>query len=181
MKNVIEPTVLAEFIKNPPSNQTLKVFLDNHTEMSAASLCKILDRNLKGYYDWKHRQKSLSTSSDSGVGKLVLPLPNPKGKKYSAEDKLAIIKEYGRLGNGSKTEFLRKMGLYQSDVSKWSTLVDSAAIEVLSNRKVRKDKKADSEIENLKRENNCQEKTIAKLAALVVFQKKVSDMLVQSE
>lgn len=110
-----------------------------------------------------------------------MPPLNLKDKKYSASDKVAIIREYARLENGSKTEFLRKMGLYQTDVRKWSELVDAAAIEALSNRKVRKDKKSDSEVEALKKENRYQEKTIAKLAALVVFQKKVSDILESSD
>lgn len=181
MKNIIEPKLIAEFKKKPPSYETISKLLESHPDMSAASLCTAIGFSVEKYYDWKYRQKQSLVQFDARLGKLPVPPLNLKDKKYSASDKVAIIREYGRLENGSKTEFLRKMGLYQTDVRKWSELVDAAAIEALSNRKVRKDKKSDSEVEALKKENRYQEKTIAKLAALVVFQKKVSDILESSD
>lgn len=183
MKNLIDPRVIAEFKANPPTNQQLKDFLDIHPDVKASALCKVIGKDSRGYYDWNYRRKQIGTNPSSLDPNLVLLPEYVKGQKYSASDKVVLVKAYGKLENGSKTEFLRKKGLYQSDIQKWSDAMDAAAIEALSHRKVRKDKKSDSEIEleKLRRENTTHEKTISKLAALVVFQKKVSDLLGQPE
>ncbi len=183
MKNLIEPQILERFRENPPSNKDLKDFLDANPQLSAAGVCRALGMSLRGFYDWKYRfQQNQSLEKFSSSNQSIVAVAG-KGKKYSAEDKLTLVKEYARLEVGSKTEFLRKMGLYQSDIQKWSDAIDAAGIAALSMRKVRKDKRPESEIalESLRRENHSQEKTIAKLAALVVFQKKVSDMLEREE
>ena len=57
--------------------------------------------------------------------------------------------------------------------------VDEAALVALSTRKARCDKKSAEQLENerLSKELRGQEKTIAKLSAIVVAQKKISELL----
>ncbi|PWU20748.1 MAG: hypothetical protein C5B49_03750 [Bdellovibrio sp.] len=94
-----------------------------------------------------------------------------------------LLKLYGSLEGEARAELLRKYGLYDSDFARWLDKTDSAALVALSTRKPRSDKKSPEqlEIERLKEELRGQEKTIAKLSALVVVQKKVSDFLKRCE
>jgi hypothetical protein len=180
MKNLIEPQIIEAFKKNPPSYEKIHSFLVNRPEISASLFCKMIDVNIKGYYDWNFRRKNKEIQTQSsGSSDNLLVKPATGKNKYTAADKLKLINEYSKLEEGKKAEFLRKFGLYQSDISKWNELSQAAAIEALSKRKTRNDKKSEKEIENdkLKKEITSHEKTIAKLAALVMLQKKVSEIL----
>ncbi len=177
MKNLIEPQILESLKQNRPSYQEILTLLDAHPNVSASYLSKIVGFSLQGFYDWKNRQRKKALTAK--VENALTVTPRSGNEKYTAVEKLALVKEYVKLQNGSKSEFLRKYGLYQSDISKWGEIADSAAVEALAQRKIRSDKKSESAIElgNLKKELAGQEKTIAKLAALVVIQKKVSEIL----
>lgn len=180
MKNIIEPQIIEAFKKNPPSYEEIHGFLANKPDVSAALFCKLLNINIKGYYDWNFRRKNKDLQRQSSeVADNLLVKPVASKKKYTAADKLTLVNKYSKLEEGKKAEFLRKFGLYQSDISKWSELSQAAAIEALSKRKTRSDKKSETEIENnkLKKEITSHEKTIAKLATLVMLQKKVSELL----
>ena len=78
---------------------------------------------------------------------------------------------------------MRRYGLYDSDFVRWQQRADEAALEALSTRKPRSDKKSTEQLENerLKLELRGQEKTIAKLSAIVVAQKKISELLSSSD
>ena len=106
-----------------------------------------------------------------------------KNASYSAADKLALLKRYDKLDSVKRSEFLRTYGLYQSDLARWLDVADAAALESLGKRKPRSDKKSieTKVVEGLQKEVATHEKTIAKLAALVMLQKKVSDLLNASE
>jgi transposase-like protein len=176
MKNLIEPSILEAFKVNPPSLEEMGNFLDKQPHISAAYLCKIIGMDINKYYDWKYRKNKARHKENLDV------VPSGR-RKYTASDKLKLIKEYTQLEDITKTEFLRKYGLYQSDIARWIELSEAASLEVLSRRKVRNDKKSEVEleIEHLKKEISSQEKTITKLAALVVIQKKVSEILTNPE
>jgi hypothetical protein len=179
MKNIIEPHIIESFKVNRPSYQEIKDFLESHSNVSASYLSKLIGFSLQGFYDWKNRQKKKETLKPDNTANGFSVSPRSGNDKYPASEKLALVREYVKLQNGSKSEFLRKYGLYQSDIGKWSEVADLAAIEALSQRRTRSDKKSESfiELESLKKEIAGQEKTIAKLAALVVIQKKVSEIL----
>lgn len=180
MKNLIDPKVIEGFINTRPSYDEVSAFLESHPEIVASHFCKLINVNLQTYYSWKHRNnKSKSKVPSDGSENLLVNPVSGKNRNYTAEEKLKLVREYLNLESGKKTEFLRKFGIYQSDISKWSELAQSAALVALSARKIRSDKKSDAEIEleGLKKEIAGQEKTIAKLAALVVFQKKISEIL----
>jgi hypothetical protein len=177
MKNLIDPKVLAELKQEPVTFERIASFLESNKEITATWLCKLLDVDPQLFYSWKSRmaKRALSTSNDD-----LDIVPTGTGKKiYSASDKLKLIKRFANVEGEKRSEFLRKYGLYESDFSRWQEKVDEAALAALSLRKPRSDKKSveQLEIEQLKAELRGQEKTIAKLSAIVVAQKKISDLL----
>jgi transposase len=181
MKNLIDPKILAELKQEPVSFERIAVFLEGNKKITAARLCKVLGVDPQQYYSWKSRKtKRPVRSGDSDFG--VVPTGVDK-KNYSASDKLKLVKRYAVLEGEKRTEFLRTYGLYDSDFTRWLEKADDAALAALSTRKPRSDKKSDEqlEIEHLKQELRGQEKTIAKLSAIVVAQKKISELLSKDE
>jgi transposase-like protein len=178
MKNLIDPTILAELKREPVTFERIAEFLDGNREIRAAQLCKLLEADPQQFYNWKNRRLKRAATLAGDSDFEVQPTGTDK-KNYSAKDKLELVKRYGGLEGEKRSEFLRKYGLYDSDFSRWQEKVDQAALAALSTRKPRSDKKSDEqiEIEQLKQELRGQEKTIAKLSAIVVAQKKISDLL----
>lgn len=181
MKNLIDPKILAELKQEPVSYERIAAFLEGNKEIAAARLCKLLGADPQQYYNWKNRSTKRAVSATDG-GFNVVPTGVDK-KSYSASDKLQLVKCYGRLEGEKRTEFLRTYGLYDSDFARWQEKTDGAALAALSTRKPRSDKKSDEQLENerLKAELRSHERTIAKLSAIVVAQKKVSEFLSRDE
>jgi len=181
MKNLIDPEILAELKQEPVSFERVAAFLDGNSEITAARLCKLLGVDPQQYYNWKSRKtKRPATTVDGNFD--VVPTGVDK-KNYSASDKLKLVKRYAALEGEKRTEFLRTYGIYDSDFTRWLEKADDAALAALSTRKPRSDKKSAEqlEIERLKKELRGQEKTIAKLSAIVVAQKKISEFLSRDE
>lgn len=178
MKNLIEPKILAALKEKPVSLEGLSEFLSKEPGVTASQLCKLVEVDPQNYYRWKHLKAKNGTVGVSDDDFSVTPVSG-KGKKYSPADRFKLVNWYLKLDDTKRAEFLRKFGLYQSDIARWSELIETAAIGALSKRKFRSDKKSEEqvELESLKKETRAQEKTIAKLAALVVIQKKVSEIL----
>lgn len=176
MKNLIDPKVLAELKQEPVSFKKIAIALESN-KITAARLCKLLDVDPQPFYNWKSRMaKRALSANDDNVN--VAPTGADK-RAYSASDKLKLIKHIAEVEGEERTECLRKYGLYESDFTRWQEKADEAALAALSLRKPRSDKKSveQLEIEQLKAELRGQEKTIAKLSAIVVAQKKISDLL----
>lgn len=76
--------------------------------------------------------------------------------------------------DAKKAEFLRRHGLYATDILRWFFQYEEEGVKALCQRKVRKDKKSEEQIkiERLEAELHRQEKTTAKLSSLVLIQKK---------
>ena len=181
MKNLIDPKILAELKREPVSYERIATFLNGNEEITAARLCKLLDTDPQQYYNWKSRtarRPSLANGADFDV----VPTGTDK-KSYSANDKLKLVKCFATLEGEARAELLRKYGLYESDFSRWQERADDAALAALSTRKPRSDKKSAEQLENerLKAELRIHEKTIAKLSAIVVAQKKISDLLIEDD
>jgi phage protein D len=104
---------------------------------------------------------------------------NANKKRYSPKERYDLANQYIKLDADKKSEFLRKFGLYQSDMNRWLELIQEAAIAALSSRKARSDKKPSEqvELEGLKKKLAIQDKKITKLDALLGIQKKVLDIL----
>lgn len=183
MKNLIEPQILAELKKKPVSFEGLSALLATKPGITASQLCKLVDVEPQDYYRWKHLKAKKSVPEQNDDDEFSVEPIGGKVKQYTATDKFKLVKKYSTLDESKRTEFLRRFGLYQSDIARWTALVETAAIEALTKRKTRSDKKPAEqvELEKLKKEMRGQEKTIAKLAALVVIQKKVADLLDQAE
>ena len=180
MKNLIDPKILAEFKKEPVTNDRIASFLEANKNIAAAGLCKLLDVDPQQFYNWKNRVAKKAAAAEEGVDVV----PTGAGRRsYSAGDKLKLIKQYANLEGEKRTVLLRRYGLYDSDFVRWQEKIDEAALEALSTRKPRSDKKSTEQLENerLKLELRGQEKTIAKLSAIVVAQKKISELLSSSE
>jgi transposase-like protein len=180
MKNLIDPKLLAELKQEPASNERIAAVLDGNKEITAAKLCKLLDVDPQQFYSWKSR--TAKRSSASGADFDVVPTGSGK-KSYSPNDKLKLVKRFASLEGETRVELLRKYGLYESDFSRWQEKADDAALAALSTRKPRSDKKSVEQLENerLKAELRGHEKTIVKLSAIVVAQKKISDLLSRDE
>lgn len=63
MKNIIEPGILEAFRKNPPSYEEISLFLENRPEITATYFCKVIDVNIRQYYDWKHYRKKIAADA----------------------------------------------------------------------------------------------------------------------
>ena len=92
---------------------------------------------------------------------------------WSAEDRLRIVVEAGRLSDSELGAFLRREGLHEATLREWR----SAALEGLApQRAVRSRAKRTSEqkrVRELEREVRRKDKALAEAAALLVLQKKV--------
>lgn len=179
MKNMISPEKLAALMEKPVSFERIAEFLTKDATVTATQLCKAMGVDPQHYFNWK--SKRLKRAEASVIATEISAVkPTGQGKKkYSPEEKVKLLNQFALCEGTERSEFLRKFGLYQSDVDRWTALVHEAAIGALSTRKPRCDKKPQEqvELESMKKELRGQEKTIAKLAALVVIQKKVSEIL----
>lgn len=179
MKNMIAPEKLAVLMEKPVSFERIAEFLQKDSSVTATQLCRALGVDLQQYFNWKSKRSKRTEAIAMAAGQSDVHPTGQGKKKYSAEDKVKLLHQYRSCEGAVRSEFLRKFGLYQSDIDRWAALVHEAAIGALSTRKTRSDKKPQEqvEIESMKKELRGQEKTIAKLAALVVIQKKVSEIL----
>lgn len=182
MKNLIDPQELAVLKSKPATYESILDFLDRHPKVSAGYICKVVGIPAGNFYAWRARKQKASVdavyTSKLAPGGGVVPVGAGK-RKYSAEDKVILLREYGKLDRSKTGEFLRAYGLYESDLERWQSVVDKAAIEALRLKKQGpQPKSADQlKIEELTRELQSQEKVISKLSAIVVVQKKVSAIL----
>jgi transposase-like protein len=181
MKNLFDPQILQELKTKPVDSKTVDEFLTVYPQASAGFVCKVIGLPPSTYYSWKNRQRkseaskllkndqSLSDVSPSGAGK----------RRYSPEEKVTLIRDYQRLNEKDRGEFLRSYGLYYSDLERWLGVAEQAAIAALGKKKQGRIAKSPEHlrIEELEREIRGQEKVITRLSALVVIQKKVSSIL----
>lgn len=181
MKNLIEPRKMAELKSKPATYETVEAFLTSEPKISAGYVCKVVGIAPSNFYAWRRRRENAATKSElksQQPPSAVVPTGGSK-RKYTAADKVALLRDYAACSESKRGEFLRTYGLYASDIDRWREVTDRAAIDALSVRKQgRKAKTPDQlKIVELERELQGQEKVISKLSAIVVIQKKVSAIL----
>ncbi len=178
MKNLISPETLAFFQQDPTPLKEIVDFLDTNPTITTASLCKVTGIPPRKIHDYKYLNKKNSISKKNKT-EIIPQGATKKQSRYSATDKFSLIEKYLIASDKEKTELLRKYGIYQSDINNWRALAKEASLQALGKRKIRSDKKPDEQlkIEMLEGELRDQEKTTAKLSALLVLQKKTFDML----
>ncbi len=181
MKNLIAPQLLAEFKTKPVPMAQIETFLDSNADISAATLCKLIDVPVQQFYNWRNEVKKKGLPPTKLAAFNVNPVSG--GGKYSAEDKLALAKRYEMLEPSKRAELLRTYAIYQSDIKRWQEMADVAALESLGKRKIRSDKQSAETkmIESLKKDLLARDKKIEKLEILVTIQKKLSALLSESE
>jgi transposase-like protein len=178
MKNLISPETLAFFQQEPTPLKEIVDFLDSNSTITTASLCKATGIPPRKIHDFKYLNKK-NTISKKNKTDVVPKSATKKQSRYSAVEKFSLIEKYITSSDEEKTKLLRSYGIYQSDIQNWRALAKEASLLALGKRKTRTDKKPEEQlkIEMLEGELRDQEKTTAKLSALLVLQKKTFDML----
>lgn len=178
MKNLISPETLAFFQQEPTPLKEIVDFLDSNSTITTASLCKATGIPPRKIHDFKYLNKKNNISKNNKA-EITPQAATKKHSRYTATDKFSLIEKYLISSDKEKTELLRKYGIFQSDINNWRSLAKEASLLALGKRKIRTDKKPEEQlkIEMLEGELRDQERTTAKLSALLVLQKKTFDML----
>ena len=180
MKNLIAPNILATFQQQPTPIEEIVKYLDNNDNISTIRFCQLIGIHPRKVYDYRAQQKRKNLKQNGNSIVDVTPKAASRSQiRYTAKEKFTLVKEYLKANELQKTELFRRYGLYQSDIQRWLDQVEEVAISALGTRKIRSDKKSEEQlqIEQLKSDLQEQEKTSAKLSALLVVQKKVFDIL----
>lgn len=108
----------------------------------------------------------------------------PKRRKFSAAFKLRILREVEELkGTGEIGAFLRSEGLYHAQLTHWRQLLAEGGPEALEPKKrgrapkPQEQKENESQMRQLKRENEALRKKLAQAEAIIDVQKKVAALL----
>lgn len=102
-----------------------------------------------------------------------------KRRKLAAEKKYAILEEV-KQNNGTKSEILRREGLYSADLQRFDQIARAGAIKALGQSRPGRRKKIEQEVtpeayETLKSELARKEKALAELAIeFTILKKKVN-------
>lgn len=106
-------------------------------------------------------------------------LATPKRRRFSAEEKRRLLREYEATPKGERGAFLRRNGLYSSYIDHWRKQAAAGEARALEPQKRgRKAKpKADPEVEQLRRENALLKAKLTQAEKVIEVQKKVSEIL----
>jgi transposase len=181
MKNLMDPELLAQIQALPKTCESVESFLKENPELKPGIVCRTMGLPPSSFYSWRSRKleaQDRRNLSDSALINSVEPTGSGK-REYSAQDKIELLKVFDRLEESKRGEFLRKFGLYHSNLDRWREVIDKAGIEALGKKKKGPAGKTDDQrkIEELQRELMAQEKVITRLSAIATAQKKVSEIL----
>jgi transposase-like protein len=108
------------------------------------------------------------------------PAARPKRRQFSADYKLSILEEYGRITDpGGKGALLRREGLYSSHIVEWQRAREVGALGGLARKHRRKRNEAERELEALRRKNVKLEDQLARHRVALEAQGKASELLAQ--
>lgn len=146
-------------------------------EFKDAIRVKILNRGQKTMAEICDEEGVKYSTADNWVRKrkrdMSIDMKKQKSSaKYSAEQKLKILIDTGALGEAELGAYLRKEGLFSTQLDEWKKEF------LLSLSSVKKPKKSkderDQKIKSLEREILRKDKALAEASALLILQKKVS-------
>lgn len=113
--------------------------------------------------------------------------PNPEvqekavRRKFTAEQKLRIIKEADSLAPGQLGALLRREGLYYSNLRTWRRQLKEGTLEALSPQrrgpKTRQPNPLAKQVAQLTKENQKLQKKLRQAELIIDFQKKISEIL----
>jgi len=120
---------------------------------------------------------TLYTWKKTYVDKVVkgMPAKGFSSKKWTIEQKLAVIIETSTLNEQERNEYCRKHGLYNTDIDTWKANFMMEKEHSVKNNDDNKAKLKQLRSENnaLKKELHRKEKALAETAALLVLRKKL--------
>jgi len=105
-------------------------------------------------------------------------VPKAKPRRFSAANKLRILREYESQGPGEKGAYLRKEGLYSSNITNWKRQREKGELNGLKGKK--RGRKADrqaAEVARLKEENARLRARLEQAELIIEVQKKISGIL----
>ena len=119
----------------------------------------------------------LTRAHDEGVGDD--PAGKPTRRRFSAEYKLAILEEYGRLTDpGAKGALLRREGLYSSHIVEWRRARDVGALRELRPKQRPAKRSAEQvELDRARRKIERLEDDLVKHRLALQIQGKASELL----
>ena len=108
-------------------------------------------------------------------------LERPVRRTFSAEYKLAVLREYDRCQPGDLAALLRREGLYSSHLTTWRLQREKGEIGGLTPKKRGRKPVASNplsrEVERLRRENNALQRRLSQAELVIEVQKKISEIL----
>lgn len=142
------------------------------------------------------RQSATSLSKESNVPQATLSrwlaqakvgvMSSRKGgrrKRWTAEDKIRIVREAAVAGDEALGALLRREGLHEADLARFRDEVEEAALEGLraKGRSKRGESPEQKRVRQLEKELKRKEKALAEAAALLVLRGKVQAFLAADE
>jgi transposase-like protein len=121
---------------------------------------------------------------DAKLGSMPKSKKPSKGRRrrWSAADKVRLVREAAALDEAELGAFLRREGLHQADLDRFSEEVDQAATEALAKKGRRRGPSPEEkEIRRLRKELDRKDKALAEAAALLVLRGKVQAFLSAEE
>lgn len=150
------------------------------------------DRKITGLVGETEGARRATGVSPTGVAELMGSTPDtrpdpevpekPARRRFSAEYKLAILREAGACTeHGEIGALLRREGLYASNLTAWRKQRDQGSLNALSpskrGRKPKTKNPLSDEVARLERENRKLKKCLDQAELIIDFQKKVAALL----
>ena len=103
----------------------------------------------------------------------------PRRRRFTADYKLGVLREYDACPKGERGALLRSKGLYSSHISKWQEQRAAGELKALKPRKRgRKPKpQPDPEVSRLRKQVARLERELARAEKVIEVQKKISEIL----
>jgi transposase-like protein len=106
-------------------------------------------------------------------------LAKPQRRRFTAEYKLKMLRQYEATPKGERGAFLRREGLYSSHIDTWRKLVAGGQQNALAPKKRGRKAKVpvDPELKRLQRENARLKAQLSRAEKVIEVQKKISEIL----
>jgi len=106
-------------------------------------------------------------------------LEKARRRRFTAEYKASVLREYEATPKGERGALLRREGLYSSHISKWQEDRDAAQLHVLEPRKrgPKPKRQPDPEVAALRRQVARLEHQLQRAQKVIEVQKKISEIL----
>ena len=139
-----------------------------------------LDVSASILYAWIGKAKKHDVSAEGDRGKIASSNPK-RPQDWSLEDRLNMVTLSASLDDASLNKLCREQGIYPHHIKQWKIDFTHGKSSQMNKNKTPDTKKLKEENKRLKKELRRKEKALAEAAALLILQKKVSDLWGESE